>query len=81
MAEVLAKNPGKEQKALDFIGRLENIRGKIRLRPLAGRGKLPRGVILVDDVFTTGATLSECARILREGGFERVFGVTAAIDA
>jgi predicted amidophosphoribosyltransferase len=37
-----------------------------------------RDVILVDDVFTTGTTVSECARILRRSGASRVFIATVA---
>ena len=35
-------------------------------------------VILVDDVFTTGATLDACARVLRKAGASRIVGVTVA---
>ena len=41
-------------------------------------GSVPRSVMLVDDVLTTGATLSACAKALRSGGAARVVAVTFA---
>jgi predicted amidophosphoribosyltransferase len=38
----------------------------------------PREAILVDDVWTTGATLAACARALRHGGCRRVVALTLA---
>jgi len=37
-----------------------------------------KNVLLVDDVATTGATLFECARILKQNGAKKVFGVVVA---
>ena len=41
-------------------------------------GPAPRSVLLVDDVLTTGATLSACAKALRAAGAARVVAVTFA---
>jgi competence protein ComFC len=38
-----------------------------------------KGIILVDDVITTGATLSECARMLKQAGAEKILGMTIAV--
>lgn len=38
-------------------------------------------VLLVDDIKTTGATLNECAKILKIRGAEKVYCVTAALSA
>jgi competence protein ComFC len=35
-------------------------------------------MLLVDDVLTTGSTLSECARVLKDGGALSVHAATAA---
>ncbi|PYL45418.1 MAG: ComF family protein, partial [Verrucomicrobia bacterium] len=64
------------QTAFDRNDRMENLRGAFRLRKRIGVRGLR--VLLVDDILTTGSTLSECARVLREAGAQSVFAVTAA---
>jgi len=61
------------QTALTPEARLANLAGAFR----AGAGVPPR-VVLVDDVFTTGATLGAAAAALRAAGTERVEAVTFA---
>jgi ComF family protein len=56
--------------------RRENLRGAFAVaRPEEING---REILLVDDVFTTGTTVSECARVLRRAGASKVFVATVA---
>lgn len=56
----------KHQAFLEREDRLKNIRGAFRVRkPEEIRGKR---ILLIDDVMTTGSTLSECADILSKAG-------------
>ena len=64
------------QTALDRSERMENLHNAFRLRKNADVRGLR--VLLVDDVLTTGSTLSECARVLKRAGALSVHAATAA---
>jgi ComF family protein len=66
------------QTALTPATRLANVAGAFETRNAElGTGNRS-ALILVDDVFTTGATLAEAARALEQAGATRVMGVTFA---
>jgi ComF family protein len=57
------------QTELGALARRRNVRGAFNVRPHTA---WPGHVALFDDVMTTGATLSECARVLKRAGVRRV---------
>jgi ComF family protein len=65
------------QVGLDPKSRLQNVRGAFDISPPCEMMTGKR-VLLVDDVYTTGATLSECTRLLLRKGAARVEALTLA---
>jgi ComF family protein len=66
----------KPQTGLDPRARRENVHGAFAVtRPRDIRGKT---VLLVDDVYTTGATVGECARTLLAAGAQKLLVLTVA---
>ncbi len=75
-ASLLRIRPTLPQVELSGPRREKNIRGAFAVPdPGAVRG---RRLLLIDDVFTTGATVSECARVLLGAGADRVDVLTLA---
>ncbi|GAB1433539.1 ComF family protein [Spirochaetota bacterium] len=74
---ILKRFDGTEQKALGYEARQSNIKGKFYLR---SKMQIPENPVLFDDVFTTGATLSECARVLKAASALKVDAICLAAD-
>lgn len=66
------KHTGQQAK-LSRLERLVNVK-----EAFVSREKLAGNAILVDDVFTTGSTMQECAKALLSAGAGKVFGFTIA---
>ncbi len=91
-AEILAKVVSSESKipCLDLLKKIKKTKrqvgllGRNRRRNLSGVFKFvgqdikSKKIIIVDDITTTGTTLNECARVLKEKGAKEVWGLVAA---
>jgi ComF family protein len=77
-ARALSRQPGPSQvEQPDEAARRANLEDAFE----AGREPVGGGVLLVDDVMTTGATLDACARVLKSAGADRVYGLTFARES
>jgi ComF family protein len=66
----------RHRAGMDARSRRDSVEGAFEVRrpePIAGRR-----VLLIDDVFTTGATVSECAAVLKSAGAADVYVLTIA---
>lgn len=66
------------QVGLNEKQRLENVQGAFALNDSLVFDFSRGPILLIDDVCTTGATLAECARVLKSAGAAHVFGLTLA---
>jgi ComF family protein len=70
------KSPAVPQVKLSGAEREKGVRGTFEM---IGKEKVVgRSILLVDDVYTTGATVNECSKVLLAGGAERVDVLTLA---
>ena len=68
--------PSEPQSTLSRKERLKNLRRAFAVRQPQSIAQ--KRILLIDDVFTTGTTVNECAKVLREAGAEAIFVLTLA---
>lgn len=68
-------NNKQQSKIKNRKERLENVKGVFQVTNLEIKGKM---VLLVDDVFTSGATMQEACRVLKLAGVRFVWGLVLA---
>lgn len=66
---LLVRVGGKQQKSLHSLARIENVKGSFVPCPRAAEYKR---VLLVDDIITTGATVTRCTEMLKMAGVKTV---------
>jgi competence protein ComFC len=66
------------QAELSGEDRRQNLKGVFSLNPNYLLNPAPYTLILFDDVFTTGSTLREAAKVLKRAGVQKVWGLTIA---
>lgn len=76
--QLLVKKFSKTQKKLNRSDRYNNLRNKFAVR----KHKLHRvkEIVLLDDVFTTGATADSCAEVLKDFGYSNIYVITLYRD-
>lgn len=75
------KRATRAQYGLGKKEREENVRGAFAIsnKLLAtGHELAGRNILLVDDVWTTGATMKECAKVLKRNGVREAWGIALA---
>ncbi len=68
--------PSEPQSTLSRKDRIKNLRQAFAVRH--PKQVAQKRILLIDDVFTTGTTVNECAKVLRKAGAEAVFVLTLA---
>ena len=74
---LLTRGASEQQKSLGREGRKVNSKAAYSLAPGVA---VPREVVILDDVYTTGATVEACASALKAGGAAVVRAVVLAAD-
>jgi len=67
-----ANRPTQKQGMLSDFKRFENVKNAFSVTPFYRKKVVGKHIVLIDDVMTSGATTSQCAKVLRAAGAARV---------
>jgi ComF family protein len=68
-----------QMKIKNYQERQQNVKNIFSLNPAINSKTLKeKNILIIDDVSTTGATLFECARALKDGGAKKIYGAVIA---
>ena len=76
IVDKIVDNPSQTQ--LGYEKRRENVKGVYKLKPNIRRKIKGKKILIVDDIFTTGATVDELSKVLLDGGASEIFVLTFA---
>jgi predicted amidophosphoribosyltransferase len=74
MVKLIIRNKiTKPQNKLSNSERMDNVKGAFKISNIEVKLK---NILLVDDIYTTGATLNECSKLLKNKGAEKIVCLT-----
>lgn len=73
---LIKRNKNRTQSKLNKQERIRNVKGIFKIRKNANLSG--KAILLIDDIYTTGATANECSKILKSAGATKVFVYTVA---
>lgn len=76
IADKIVDNPSQTQ--LGYEKRRENVKGVYKLKSNIRRKIKGKKILIIDDIFTTGATVDELSKVLLDGGASEIFVLTFA---
>jgi competence protein ComFC len=77
---LLKRKNVKKQSSLSKEERIKNVKNAFYINEKYKMNIWNKKVILLDDIFTTGATVEECSKLLREAGARKITVIVIAKD-
>jgi ComF family protein len=78
---ILHKKEGiKQQAKLTKKERMQNVKGAYYITDCDKQLIKNKNIVLLDDIYTTGATVNECVNVLQKSGVNKIFVLTVARD-